>query len=417
VTIPDDHDVYQGNLWGHGGRKTDKDDKGGYVHPADFVRMVERTQTSHLPDPFDPTPIDQGIGVYYTDMTYGRIGFAILEDRKFKSGCDGLLPYLTRGRPDHLNDPTFDTRKADVPGKKLLGKRQLEFLRTWAADWKGQDMKMAMSQTVFAGMATHHGGTLFRLIADLDSNGWPQSGRNRALHELRRGFAFMLAGDQHLASLVHHGIDQWNDAGYSLAVPSVANFYPRAWMPEAEGRNRGEEMPPHLGEHLDGLANKVTVYAVSNPTSITGVSTGVGPLALHDRMPGYGIVRMNKPLRTITVECWPRFSDPSDPDAKQYEDWPKTISMEDNYGRKPHAFLPTLKIQGLSNPVIQIVQENEKEVVYTLRIKGDSFRPKVFAPGKYTVHIGDPDSGKSQSLTGVEPLQPGEEKELAVVFE
>ena len=60
ISIPDDHDVYQGNLWGGGGPLTDQDTKGGYVHPAWFVKMVERTQTSHLPDPYDPTPIEQG---------------------------------------------------------------------------------------------------------------------------------------------------------------------------------------------------------------------------------------------------------------------------------------------------------------------------------------------------------------------
>ena len=49
VTIPDDHDIYQGNIWGAGGRKTDVDNKGGYVMPADWVRMVERTQTVTCP--------------------------------------------------------------------------------------------------------------------------------------------------------------------------------------------------------------------------------------------------------------------------------------------------------------------------------------------------------------------------------
>ena len=57
------------------------------MHPADFVKMVERTQTSHLPDPFDPTPVGQGIGVYYSHLVWGRVSIAILEDRKFKSGC------------------------------------------------------------------------------------------------------------------------------------------------------------------------------------------------------------------------------------------------------------------------------------------------------------------------------------------
>ena len=30
----------------------------------------------------DPTPIQRGIGVYYTKYTWGRVSFAILEDRK-----------------------------------------------------------------------------------------------------------------------------------------------------------------------------------------------------------------------------------------------------------------------------------------------------------------------------------------------
>ena len=51
AVIIDDHDVFQGNLWGAGGRKARRVNEGGYVMPADWVRMVERTQTSHLPDP------------------------------------------------------------------------------------------------------------------------------------------------------------------------------------------------------------------------------------------------------------------------------------------------------------------------------------------------------------------------------
>ena len=87
VCIPDDHDVGQPNLWGAGGRKTDLDTKGGYTKPAEYVKMVQRQQTWHLPDPFDPTPIEQGITVYYTRLNIGGIDMAIIEDRKFKSGC------------------------------------------------------------------------------------------------------------------------------------------------------------------------------------------------------------------------------------------------------------------------------------------------------------------------------------------
>ncbi len=92
VTIPDDHDVGQGNLWGDGGPATKRDRMGGYIMPASHVREVEWAQTSHLPDPYDPTPIKQGIGVYYTRLNVGRIDFAIVEDRKFKSGSERILP-------------------------------------------------------------------------------------------------------------------------------------------------------------------------------------------------------------------------------------------------------------------------------------------------------------------------------------
>ncbi|MHC4519713.1 MAG: hypothetical protein ACYTAS_14080, partial [Planctomycetota bacterium] len=88
VTIPDDHDVGQANIWGQGGRlsHTRAGHDGGYAAPVEYVQEVERAQTSHLPDPFDLTPIERGIGVYYTNLTVGRISFAIIEDRKFKTG-------------------------------------------------------------------------------------------------------------------------------------------------------------------------------------------------------------------------------------------------------------------------------------------------------------------------------------------
>ncbi len=413
VTIPDDHDIYQGNIWGAGGRKTDVDNKGGYVMPADWVRMVERTQTSHLPDPYDPTPVEQGIGVYYCAMNYGRIGFAIIEDRKFKSGCNGLVPPTTSGRPDHVIDPDFDPRTADVLGAKLLGDRQLSFLSEWASDWSGVDMKAALSQTVFAGMATHHGSNLMYLVVDYDANGWPQSGRNKALHELRRGFAFMIGGDQHLATIVHHGVDDFNDAGWSFAVPSIANFYPRSWNPQKSGRNRQPGMPDYTGEYLDGLGNHVTVWAATNP----GRKTGVRPAILHDKMPGYGIVRFGKSGRTITMECWPRYVDPNDPGTgRQYDGWPKTIGMEDNYSRKAVAYLPTLRFSGMKNPVVQIIDESDGEIVYTLRIKGDEYRPKVFKEGSYTVRAGEPDTERMKMIEHVRSVEGGEEKTVEIRF-
>ena len=63
-------------------------------------------------------------------------------------------------------------------------------------------------------------------------------------------------------------------------------YTPMPWSPDAEGQYRPAGAPPILGEHLDGFRNHVTVHAVYNPPGFTGISTGVEPLALHDRAPG-----------------------------------------------------------------------------------------------------------------------------------
>ena len=413
IAFPDDHDVYQGNIWGAGGHKTSKDNHGGYVMPPDWVNMVQRTQTSHLPDPFDPTSIEQGIEVYYCDMNYGRISFVIIEDRKFKSGPAGLTPATKSGRPDHVIDPGFDPKTADVPDAKLLGDRQLKFLEEWAADWRKTDMKAVLSQTVFANATSLHGAEQKRLVADYDSNGWPQTGRNKALRKFRKAFAIHISGDQHLATIIHYGIDDWNDAGWSLCVPSIANFYPRSWLPLEPGTNHKKGMPDYTGEFLDGLGNYITVWAAANP----GKATGRQPAALHDRMPGYGIVRFNKKARTITLECWPRYADPSDPKTGgQYLGWPKTIEMEDNYGRKAVAYLPTIKVIGMTDPVVQVIEEANGEIVYTLRIKGVSFRPKVFKEGMYTVKVGEPGTKKMKTLRGLRSISSDKEIEVEVKF-
>jgi hypothetical protein len=296
-----------------------------------------------------------------------------------------------------VTDPNFDPKTADVPGARLLGERQLKFLRAWAADWRGADMKCALSQTTFCNVATLHGGGLRRLVADYDSNGWPQTGRNKAVDALRRGFAFHIGGDQHLATLVHHGIDAWNDATWSLCVPSICNFYPRAWVPLKPAHNWKKGMIEHTGEFRDGLGNHITVWAHTNPRKM-----GKEPAWLHDKMPGYGIVRFRKKTRKITIECWPIFADPREPKTGgQYEGWPKTIDQLDCYGRKAVAWLPTIKVSGMTDPVVQVIDEANGETLYTLRIRGTSFRPKVFKAGTYTLKVGEPGTPALKVLKGV----------------
>lgn len=401
VVIPDDHDVGVRNLWGEAGAGG----PGGYKDPV-YVRQVEKAQTSHLPDPYGPTPIERGIGVYYTSLTWGRIGFAIVEDRKFKSQVDILNREdlveagVVFSREDHIKElPNPDV--LDVPGAKLLGDRQLAFIRDWAADWEGQDMKAVLSQTPPAMTSQVHSSRRYRLAADLDSNGWPQSGRDRALEEIRKGFALMIGGDQHLATVVHHGVDDWDDAGYSFAVPSIVNHFRRWWRPLEPEREVPEGELEHTGHYTDGLGNKITMVAYANPDPSRRRYN-----KWRAQAAGFGIVRFNKRTRQMRLECWPRGCDVTGPECEQYPGWPVTISQEENYGREPVAYLPTLEVTGQMDPVVQVIDEASGDILYTLRIDGSSYRPKVFREGTYSIRVGEGPSRKV--LKHVESLQPGE---------
>ena len=56
LILPDDHDVYQGNIWGNGGNQVTMKEhsKGGYNMFADFLNAVHATQVGHHPDAWDP---------------------------------------------------------------------------------------------------------------------------------------------------------------------------------------------------------------------------------------------------------------------------------------------------------------------------------------------------------------------------
>ena len=325
VTIPDDHDVGHPNLWGAGGRRATRPDgaDGGYFFPPAYVNMVQRQQTWHLPDPGDPAPVEQGIGVYFTNLILGGIDFAILEDRKFKTGPAGTIPQLGP-RPDHIVDPAYDRKAVDLPGLELLGARQIRWLDAWADAREDVRAKCVLSQTPFCGAVHLHGKPDNRLLADLDCNGWPQSGRNAALRIIARAKAVHLCGDQHLAAVVRHGIERHGDGPWSFTSPAIVNtIYGRWWHPadERPAPNSVPDSPlPWTGDFEDGLGNKITMIAYANPDDVKDE---------RGRGDGYGIARFDFASDTITFECWPRFPRPGpDGTPTQYPGWPVTVPLE-----------------------------------------------------------------------------------------
>lgn len=406
VAIPDDHDVYQGNIWGAGGRASkpygnEGQDKGGYIMHRDWVNVVHRTQVSNLPDPVDPEPIEQGITVYHTDLRLGGISFAILADRMWKSAPKMLLP-----KAQILNgwaqNPDFDSSKeGDVPGAELLGPRQEKFLANWANDWSGGVwMKSVISQTIFANVATLPKGAATDAITpklvvlpeggyargeipvqDHDSNGWPQTPRNRALRSMRQGLAFHIAGDQHLGSTIQYGIDDWNDGSWAICVPSVANVWPRRWFPPEPGKNQKRGAPKYAGEFLDGFGNRITVHAVSNPHAVKHE-----PAALMHRAPGYGIITFDRRSRNLTIANWPRWVDATRPGAAPYNGWPITIHQLDNGFPKAG---PALKPVPRAGTLIQVVNRDTGEIAYTYRTDKANFVPRAPAAGNWDVKVID----------------------------
>ncbi len=398
VCIPDDHDVGHGNLWGESGKLSsiEGDADGGFRYPVAYVNQVQRQQSWHLPDAYDPALVSRDVAIYFTRMIIAGIDFAILEDRKFKSGPAGKIPKMGP-RPDHINDPAYDPKSIDLPGLELLGKRQEKFLREWGQDYSGgAEMKCVLSATAFCGAVHMHGGRNQRLLADLDCNGWPQAGRNRALVEIRRAWAPHLCGDQHLAVVVKHGIEQFGDGPYGFTSPALVNtIYGRWWHPldEKPGPNPVANSPlPWTGDFKDGLGNPISMMAYANPEDIQNE---------QQRADGYGLIRFNKKTRKITFECWPRFSKVADGEKAQFPGWPITIAQDANDGRKVHAHLPPVKLAGVANPVVQVIAEATGEILYTVRAQGARFQRRVYSTGKHTVKIGR-DQPNEQTLSGME---------------
>lgn len=401
LSLPDDHDVYQGNLWGEGGAaQGPTQESGGYTMPAEWVNVVYRTQTAHHPDPHTAEPSKRGIIQYYGAFTYGRVSFAVLADRQYKSGPEGKIP-PTGDRGDHEKNPDFDPKTADVPGLNLLGEPQEQFVREWIRDWRGADMKAVISQTIFTSFPTTHGGQREILRADYDSNGWPQTPRNRVLRELRKAFAFHIAGDQHIPGVVHYGIDTHRDGPVAFAGPAINVGYTRWWEPDKAPWTKPKQ-PGLLGDFVDSYGNPMTVLAVKNGA----VQPSRENLLqfLEEKASGFGLVRFDKSRHKIVVECWPYRADMTQR-STQMPGWPVEIDQLDNYARKVAGHLPPLAITGVQQPVVEVFDAATGELVYALRVSAPTFRPHVFAPGKYTVRVSDPEAKKFNEVRNLEPKE------------
>lgn len=336
ITLPDDHEVFQGNLWGNGGevislKEWNKNSDGisGFVQPLEMIDVVTRTNCSHIPDAYDPTPIKNNMAVYYTGFEYGNVSFAIVADRTFKSGPENVATW--KGRKDQMKEKLKDPSILEKEGLTLLGKRQMDFLEEWSNDWDGKQIKVILSQTLFTNLTTHYGRNKEYWAGDLDSGGWPKSSRDSVLYILDKCRAFHICGDQHLGSVMQYGVKDYCDASWAFCTPAITTGYPRRFMPDLLGWKTTKKPAhnlPNTGAYEDGFDNKNYVYAVGNPDDI----------ALHEnryqqaelKASGYGMIYFDSEKQQVKCESIRFLADFKEKDKAQFTGWPVTIDLKKN---------------------------------------------------------------------------------------
>jgi alkaline phosphatase D len=310
ICLVDDHDVLHPNLFGWSGMPASGGDYnlGGYLMPGDWVNAVQRMQCSHNPDAYDPTPVLQGITVSYGAFSWGGVSFAFLEDRKFKN--------TNKTNRDAQGNPL-------PPPRDILGLRQETFLQAWASMHQGQP-KVCLTQTIFSTVTTNPSGSR---QADPDTSSSPVAARRSALTLLKNARALVLSGDQHLATVVRHGISTFTDGPVQFTGPAAGTAWQRWFTPSSTLPNSNG---PNTGDFTDGYGNRFRVLAVANPKisfqQVRNVQPGgneVGDRALKSE--GYGIVRIDKANQQHRLEAWPWQTDPTAPGATQYAGWPLSI--------------------------------------------------------------------------------------------
>ena len=408
ICTPDDHDVFHGNLWGESGIEkpggAGSSDTRGFMEPVQMVNVVNRTQCGQLPDPYDPTPIEQGMTVWYTDITYGRISFAIVSDRIYKTGPEAVSDW--EGRHDHMKEPRKDLSFLDKPGVEMLGERQLKFLNDWKMNWEGADMKVLLSQTVFANVATHHGALEDYLYGDLDSGGWPKSGRDKAIKIMRQVGAFHINGDQHVPSLVQYGLNEYRDASWSYCTPAIAVMYLRWFLPDELGLpvvDRPEHGYPDTGKYTDAFGNKNYVYAIGNPGKITVDNDSRYTHALI-RSSGFGMVTFDQVSRDIKMDAWRFIADVENPVPlrDQFPGWPLKINQYDNFGMGAVNLLPEIVVNQ-PNQVIEVTKTATGDLIRIFRMKGNSVQVGLHHPGTFNIKIGNKELGSFTTKQGENP--------------
>ena len=71
-------------------------------------------------------------------------------------------------------------------------------------------------------------------------------------------------------------------------------------------------------------------------------------------------------------------------------------------------------MSGMEDPVVQVIYESNREIIYTLRIMGTTFRPKVFKDGLYTLKVGEPGTERFKTFEKIKSIPEDMKKTINV---
>lgn len=413
ILIPEARDFFQLKLWGEGGKLSPVEngadliglqDRGGFLLPEEFVRLVLLTQTSHLPADEENNSPDRLHFYGFSEMNYAGLSLAVVNDRINRSAPGPLFPEarIRNGWP--LN-PSFDPKKtAGLKEARLLSPTQLDLLRHWVVDWSGGTwMKVLLTSGAFVSLLTLPEGqaaeeVLWQLAplkpgeipssdvpaADFNTCGWPQPARDEIISLCRKGLVVHLCGSGGPPAVIKYGLNSHGDAGAAVITPPLQAYQAIRWAPFPKVKTGQKREVSLVGGAEDAFGNKFRILTVTNPVGDDKIS-GLKSIS------GFGLVTFERNSRQIVFESY-RLNGESR--AELMPGWPVVIRQNENEGRKPTGYLPLLKLKGMENPVVQVVEEKTGETVYCFRISGTEFRPPVFRPGIYSIRCGEPGTKK-----------------------
>jgi len=438
ILLPEARDFFQLKLWGEGGRQAAAEngtdpislqDRGGFLMPEEFIRLVLATQTGHLP----PATLPDGkknekvAGSGFYEVNYAGLSLAVINDRVNRSAPAPLLPeaLIRNGWPQN---PDFDLKKARVKEARLLSEEQLQLLKKWVLDWTGGVwFKACLSSSSFVSLLTLPEGqpgeeALWQLsplkpgeypesdrpAADFNTGGWPQPARDEILRLLRQARAVHLCGSGGPPAVLKYGLEKPGEAVAALIAPPLQAQVALRWTPAPAKRVGQKKEPLPTGNQEDAFGNKFHLLLVNNPS---GEDKAMGLRSIS----GFALVTFEKSSRQVILENYQLEEKPG-ARAVLMPGWPAVVEQKENEGRKPVGYLPLLKFSGLKDPVVQVVEEKSGETVYCFRITGTEFRPPVYQPGTYSISCGEPGTEHWKMLKGLRPQPETVKKTLSVDF-